>query len=492
MSTSAEQPQREDLELLLVHADDQHPVLEGGLEPKSVWNAPKPESLPGRVEVPTRDMRHGDPNDLPAQRWAVVAPLGDEGDALLQAVEPLVRQREQQQGAPVMRYRVCPGMDAATVVKWKNQVLQPEDIPEEEWPRYLLLLGDLHQMPVEMQHVLANDLFVGRLHFAHASGAVDLEGYTAYVEKVLASEQGTNATEELDVLLYTARDGTSATNTGHRLLVEPCQEMMEKRWKPKRPGMNIQLVPYDEEGPEELLSAAGAARSGVMLTVSHGLGKPRGGWASVEQQRATQGALSIAPGKVLTAELLRKTPFLPGGMWFYLACFGAATPPRSAFHAWLKLLEQQKLYGARPESVLENLPKAGERPFLAALPQAVLANPKGPLAVIGHSDLAWTFGFADSEEMRKSRASRVLSMLSAMKDGSRAGVAFDSLMRFYRDVNDDVMKDYEARQEAEVYKRPDPIDPKKLGLRWMLRNDLRGYLLLGDPAVRLAFRRPSA
>ena len=54
------------------------------------------------------------------------------------------------------------------------------------------------------------------------------------------------------------------------------------------------------------------------------------------------------------------------------------------------------------------------------------------------------------------------------------------------------MKDYEARQEAQVYGRPDPVDPKTLGLRWMLRNDLRGYLLLGDPAVRLALRRPSA
>jgi hypothetical protein len=34
------------------------------------------------------------------------------------------------------------------------------------------------------------------------------------------------------------------------------------------------------------------------------------------------------------------------------------------------------------------LPGERTRPFIAALPKAVLANPEGPLAVMGHEDLA--------------------------------------------------------------------------------------------------------
>ncbi|MFY0577892.1 hypothetical protein ACN28S_29420 [Cystobacter fuscus] len=69
------------------------------------------------------------------------------------------------------------------------------------------------------------------------------------------------------------------------------------------------------------------------------------------------------------------------------------------------------------------------------------------------------------------------------------GVALDALMRSFRDVNDSLMSAYQERQEALEEERPDPIDPKLLGYLWMLRNDLRGYLLLGDPAVRLQLQR---
>lgn len=191
---------------------------------------------------------------------------------------------------------------------------------------------------------------------------------------------------------------------------------------------------------------------------------------------------------MLSGDLLRGTPFLPGGMWFCLACFGAATPPRSLFRPWLELLGKQPAYENLLDDVLRSLPRPGERPFLAALPQAALANPEGPLAVIGHSDLAWIFGFAEVNDVSPSRASRIISALEVMANGSRAGVALDALMRFYRDVNDSLMADYQLRQDALTEGQPDPVDPERHGYRWMLRNDLRGYILLGDPAARISLR----
>jgi hypothetical protein len=436
------------------------------------------------------DRPDADPNALEAQRWGVIAPEGGEGDEMLRALAPLLEHRARQQGAEVQRYRVPPDLDALRAVEWRDRVYKAEDVPAEERPRYLLMLGDLHQVSIELQHVLAQSAFVGRLHFATAAGALDVAGHAAYAEKVLAHERATVAAELPEVLLYGALDGSEATGLARDLLLEPCRKRVDERWLPKGRVGRLRVVLDDGSDPQALARAAGLTRSGVMLTTSHGVGAPVGGWASPEQQRAYQGALLLGSGRLLTPDEVRREPFLPGGMWFALACFGAATPPRSAFYPWLALLAEQQQYAGPVEAVRASLPPR-ERPFVAALPQAALANPNGPLAMVGHSDLAWSFGFTDLESPGTSRASRLLAALEVLAMGGRAGVALDALMRSYRDVNDSLTSAYQHRQEALADGQADPIEPRWLGLQWLLRNDLRGYMLLGDPAVRLP-PRPTA
>ncbi len=477
------------MQLLLTRAGAHRAVLEEGLAVEAAQHAPKPVALPRRVEVPSWERPDADPNALPAQRWGVIAPEGELGDALLRAIAPLIEHREKGQGAPVKRYRVPPDQDAVAAVRWKHSVLHDEAVPEPERPWYLLLLEDLHHVSLELHQVLAQGACVGRLHVGLPGGEPDLAGYAAYASKVLAHEQRSLEEEAPGVLLYTARDGTRATEIGHRLLVQPCLEVMQTRWKTERPALNPRLVEHEDKSPDSLLRAAGEARAGMMLSVTHGLGRPVEGWASPQEQRAQQGALSVRPGVALTGEMLRRTPFLPGGVWFFLACFGGATPAKSAFHAWLSQLARAGAYSGGLESVLESLPAEGDRPFLAALPQALLANEQGPLAIIGHSDLAWMLSFTDADNPASSKASRILSALEVLSNGGRAGVALAALMRAYQALNDRLMAGYQAREDALVYGIPDPIDPVRQGLLWMQRNDLRGYLLLGDPAVRLNVRR---
>jgi hypothetical protein len=489
---TSEQDSWASLHLLLAGADTLQPLLGHGLAPEVTWNAPRPERLPRRADVPSLERHGANPNDLAAQRWGVIAPEGPEGDALLLALTPLIDCREKEQGAPAYRYRVPADMDASAAVRWRDDVYLAEDVPADERPKYVLVLGDLHQVSIELQHVLAQRAFVGRLHFARPSGTPELGSLTAYAKKVVAFETAAVVKEAPEVLLYTAPDGSAETSAGQTLLIEPCQKVVETRWRLKRPAMGLQVLSREKAGLEALLRTAGGARSAVMLSVTHGLGQPTQGWASVDAQRALQGALSLGAGQVLSGDLLRDMPFLPGGMWFCLACFGAATPSRSQFHSWLAMLGAQQAYEKLLDEVLRSLPKPGERPFLAALPQAALANPEGPLAVIGHSDLAWIFGFAEVNRVSQSRASRIVSALEELASGSRAGVALNALMRFYQDVNDSLMADYQLRQDALIEGRSDPVDPERHGYRWMLRNDLRGYILLGDPAARLSLRNATA
>ena len=468
-----------ELDLLLTYHGEHTPVLASGLPESALAGVPAPARGPTGTDSMHLEALDRDPNDLEAQRWAVIAPEGEAGDAALDAIGALVELRREQQGADPTIFRVPDGMDAAASVRWKHDVLQAEDVPADERPRYLLILGDIDRVSLELQHVIANGSFVGRLHCGAS------KGYRDYAEKVVAQEARTTATRARP-LYYVAQDGTAAIGAGYRHLVEPCMRMTGDLVGRGKLAAEAPIeVPHNEWGPEELFALAGSDEPSLLVSLSHGLGPPRRGWRSGDEQRALQGALSLGSEEPLSADMVRQTPFLPGGVWFCVACYGAGTPPTSAFHPWLSLLAERG--GARDQAnaVLRALPRPGERPFVAALPQALLANPKGPLAVIGHMDLAWTFGFTDPGGKR-SRASRMHAAQRAIVGGSRVGVGLDALMHAYREVNDELMACYQQQREAAARGRPDPLDPRRLGDVWMQRNDLRGYVLLGDPAARLA------
>lgn len=473
-------------QLLLAEAGNHQPVLKEGLVLEASQQPPSPRPLPGRVEVPTLDAPDADRYNLEAQRWGVIAPVGEAGDLMLEAIKSLMDHREKEQGSKVKEYRVPP-MNFNEAVDWRNTELNAAEPEERPW--YLLILGDLHQVSMELQQVLAFESCVGRLHVGTPDGEVDEAGYAAYAKKVLVHERHTAQADVPDVLLYTAQDDTPATRAGHRLLVEPCLEVMQTRWKAKRPNLNPRLVP---SGRDALLRAAREARAGVMVTVAHGLGRPQSGWGSPEEQRALQGALSLGGDVKLSGDMMRQTPFLPGGLWFNVACFGAATPATSVYIEWVEQLVQSKADGSSTiERVLRGLPAKGERPFMAALPQALLANEQGPLAIIGHCDLAWVNSFEQLGKGWNSLSSHIRSGLETVSKGNRVGVGFQALVRAYQTVHNGFMLNEEARVRARRDGIETSIDAVKQSALWMLLNDLRNYVLLGDPAARLPVRRVS-
>ena len=201
----------QDLQLLLCDAGDRSPVLEEGLEVAALGDAKAPEQGPRGRDSYNLEALHRDPNDLEAQRWAVLAPEGSSGDAALAAIEALIAHRRAQQGAPPIIHRVRAGMDAAESLRWKHDVLRDEALSLDERPRYLLILGDLDQVSLELQHVLANGSFVGRLHCPTTAG------YRAYAEKVVEQERAP-LTPQPRSLFFTAQDGTAAVNVGYRHL----------------------------------------------------------------------------------------------------------------------------------------------------------------------------------------------------------------------------------------------------------------------------------
>jgi hypothetical protein len=432
----------------------------------------------------------GDPNSLRDQGWGVIAPRGDDGDRLLARVRALIDQRAADQDGEVPVYRVPPDMTAAQSVAWIDRQLAGNAM-NDAVPGYLLVLGRPDQISFELQQVLASAYHVGRVGFDAEAGGSASEGYEAYVDKLLRTER-TPAAMPARAVYFTVRDGTPATELARRLLMHPCIADAEQQ-RAAGGFATSEIAPIEEEDPTRAADrlVAAAAGPGVLFSCSHGAGASRQGWGSSVEQRTLQGALCLGRGRLLEARMLARSPFVPGGVWLMFACFGAGTPAHSAYHPWLARLSQHGEHVDDLSSVLVSLPRAGEPAFVAALPQTALANPDGPLAVIGHLDLAWSYGFHDIDKMsRGERHRRFHELVSQLLRGSRVGLALSgSLARARNQIRTELV----IAADAET--RGGQMAPERraqLAHRWMALQDLDGYIALGDPAARMAVYGASA
>jgi hypothetical protein len=467
---------RPHIDLLLVHPDDRAPLLSGGVDGMVAGGAPAPEPRPKREELWADEEA---PDDLERQRWGVIAPAGDDGDRLIDAIAPLVEHRRRQQG-PVRIYRVPARMTLGEAARWKKRVFRSAADLDCDLPRYQLILGDLDQVPLAVQQVQAGDGFVGRIAFD------DLDGYRAYAAKVVRWEDRPAPVAEAHAVLHAVRDGTSATRLGYQALIAPGEDLLRRRQVAGdvRYG-ELRVTGSERPTPDELWAAATMDRPGVLLSISHGVGVPRSGDAAVRggaaRQRRDQGALSFGRGGVLTGADLAGRGFLPGGVWLAVACFAAGTAETSDYRHWLDTLRRAGHVGSETGHVLDTL--AHDRPFVAALPKAVLADPDGPLAFVGHVDLAWVYSFFDLDDRPRRRPGRLAGVIQALLNRHRAGVAVRKLMLWFAEVNTELtaLDDARARTGAPL----DDHEQVRRGHLWMLRQDLVGYVLLGDPAIRL-------
>jgi hypothetical protein len=175
--------------------------------------------------------------------------------------------------------------------------------------------------------VLANGSFVGRLH------CPTIKGYRSLRREGRSPASAPPRPRSPRALYYTVQDGSAAIGVGHRHLIEPSMRMtadLVERGKldVERPSE----IPYSEWGPDELLAMAGVDAPSLLCSLSHGLGAHAAAGARPTSSGATGRPLA-RPDEPLTADMLRESPFLPGGIWMCVACYGAGTPPTSAFHA---------------------------------------------------------------------------------------------------------------------------------------------------------------
>lgn len=467
---------------ILLAMDDGRAGIDDPLDAKATREGQRPrENDPKHYYRPG-----GDPNDLAAQGWSLIVPEGAVGDRLVEIARPLIEKRADDQGLSreeVKVFRVSSDPRLRTpegATEWSHTHYDDRKRSSEDVPLYQLILGDLDQVPLAIQQRQSLAGRVGRLHFD------DERGYEAYIDKLLRWERATPQRTPGRVVFHTAHDGSGALKAGHAGLIAPLLELMNAEQERGRSVAGaIEVgggVPLDMD-IDGFFERTGTRDAGVLFTMSHGLGGPRDGWKREEDRRARQGAMMFGlEGSVTGAELAERT-FMPGGVWFMFACYSAGTPDVSAYQHWLARLAS--LGKIKHTDVLASL--KGAKPFIASLPQRVLANPDGPLAFVGHVDLAWSYSFQDGDDATKRRPGQFQRIVEPMLRADRMGVAVSELSRAQADAETGLAGYYD--EDARTSSKTG--DEARRAFLWMQRNDLAGYVLLGDPAARLPVSPPA-
>jgi hypothetical protein len=407
---------------------------------------------------------HIDPRDLSQAGWGVVFAKDDpDAAAAREALQPLLETRREQAGKLYREFvggdGVVAGEPGRSFLARNGSAPGPVD-PERGVPYYLLIVGSPERVPFDVQTDFGIRHAVGRLDL----GSVD--ALAAYAEETVRRESPAVPQAKRAAIYATRNRGDVSTQRSARLLAEPLAKAftsqvegwtLDRRIGDDAKKDTLRKLLHDESVPSILFSASHGARVPV---------------DDPKEQRAGQGALvtqewpgpmdqdrPLTADELFSADDLLDSAQLGGMIAVLFACYSAGTPANDEF--------------LPPETgAIRTIAPA---PFVARLPQRMLARGAG--AVIGHVERAWTTSFRWPGTGGTTVAFE--SLLHALACGARVGAAAEHLTRRYVEVSTELTEELRLRN-AHVQN-----DDVVAGL-WTAQTDARNFIILGDPAVRLA------
>ena len=423
-----------------------------------------------------------DPNDLAQAGWGVIFAFEDEAaiPGLREALAPLLDLRRAQAGDRYRDETVTPRFFYRPGES-KNEWLVrngsgPGPVDPRKLPYYLLIVGDPQRIPYQFQYQLDVAHAVGRIHFD------TLDEYHSYARSVAAAE---DPKQPLALARHAAFFGVCngpdpATQLSAAQLVDPLATAFAQQLS-QQAGWQVQHWEAAAANKAKLARLLGGGETPAFLfSASHGAGFSQSGDA---RQRGQQGAIVCSdwPGRgapeekhVLTADDIGDDAHLLGLISFFFACYGAGTPRYDDFTVNARQRAGQPVSGLEQVERTEIAPQ----PFVARLPQRLLGHPRGgALAVVGHVDRAWGTSFA-WEGARQ--LGTFESALTKLFGGDRLGFVMEDFNNRYAELSTEVATRIEAIKFREI------VPPEELARLWTANSDARNYVVVGDPAVKLA------
>jgi hypothetical protein len=422
-----------------------------------------------------------DPKDLAQAGWGLIFPASADvqhKEAIKDALKPLLDLRREQAGDLFRIYEDSAGYrpkETASqfVSRYGARVSDPVD--PRKVPYYLLVVGSPEEVPFHFQYQLDVQYAVGRIDFDN------LDAYINYAANVVAAETGGAAFPRKATFFGVSYPGDRATELSADHLVKPLCEYIHQRcgdgWKIGR------VLPEDAKKAKlkALLGGDEDEKPALLFAASHGMEfdqeDPEG------RQEPYQGALlcgdwegpALQPGAIprdyyLAGEDLADDADLQGLIAFFFACYSAGTPRFDEF--------TKQAFKDSGETITDH-------PFLAALPRAMLSLPKGALAVIGHVERAWGASYlGERSEYPGGRRSEQIAVFSSAVERLLSGHPVGSAMEYFNGRYAALSTELtDAIEKAELFGLA--LNPYELAEMWTANNDARGYIIVGDPAVRL-------
>jgi|CXWL01.1.fsa_nt_gi hypothetical protein len=388
-----------------------------------------------------------DPLKLAQVGWGIVTAAGAAPE-VREALEPLVAWRKAQATKTEARrfaeleYR--PGDSAVSFLTEYEADLDAAD--PADMPYYLLLVGSPKEISFEFQYQLDIEYAVGRLDFER------VEDYAQYAEAVVAREKAaaTRARERPWKFGVFAPRSDDITTRIHDELVLPLLKRFEAR--PVRGWQRSAALGEDASVgwiSEDLKSAD------FLFTGCHGWGLP----ADDPQQRECMGALLDHELQALSAADLDPDLALDGLVAFFFTCASGGTPRFDDF--------EDLDIGPKP---------LAKEAFTARLPQQLLLQGAG--AVLAHVGRAWTYSFTG--QGGRTQINAFEDTLRRILRGCPVGFAAEIFNHRHVRLAADLVLVRELEQRNGLGSDRELAD-LFCGMR-----DARNFVVLGDPAVRLA------
>ena len=413
------------------------------------------------------------PNDLAKARWGIVlpqSPLTENEQLHFQSLRDLITHRQSQMGGKephIFHYQS--GWCYDDFLWAEGRELQPGGIMQPDIiPYYLCIVGSPERIPWEFQQYMDSDYAVGRLWFD------DPKDCSSYIQNLITYELEANHKNSSQEVLFvgTQHENDAPTQSSATHLIHPLHNWLTDN---EELHVNSSLLIGNHVGSEALkenllLRLKGNGHNvhskpfpSLLFTASHGLEyqKPS------DDQYAKQGALlcqnwpggfvTPTPSDYIGADDITEDMDLSGGVAVCFACFSAGTPVKQD---WV-----YPTFLQRPRAIAKT-------PFVARLPQKMLAN--GLLAFVGHVSKSWDYSFlgVNGSGTQWRTFSEVIEEILI---GNCIGHSTDYLNDRWGELT--MYLDMQVQNKS---KKEDIVST------WIARNDCRGYVILGDPAVRLA------
>ena len=419
-----------------------------------------------------RGLQEGvDPKQLAQAGWGVIFAYAerDRLDEIKEALAPLLTLRQEQAGE---RYREYAGLDAFRPGQSAQDFrarfgLGYGPVNPSKMPYYLLIVADPRALPFEVQYQLAVQHAVGRICFD------SLDAYNSYAQSVVAAETGRIARPKQATFFGVHNPDDRATELSATQLIQPLSAWVEQ----DQPKWQIQTIPPASAQKAQLIRHLGGDRTAALFFgASHGIGFPLGD----SRQRPHQGALVCQdwPGEAnwqapipqdfyLAGDDIGDDAQVAGMIAYFYACYGAGMP-------------QEDYFGSTGNGPVQ----IAEYPFLAQLPQRLLAHPRGgALAVVGHVERTWSTSFLWDG---KPQLETFQSTLKRLMEGHPLGSAHEYFGLRHAELASVLSQKLELARIDRLYKMFADDYHYAVAPLWTAHHDARSYIIIGDPAVRLA------